>query len=309
MFLGVDHIGVGVSDMEAGRRFYGDLSFTEVAFDYTGPLPGLEAVAGRDVAEAHVVMLRSRNPTAVGLGAVKLVQVLDEPVPPMPKGIGWGELGICEVCVHVRDQPAFYQWLVDERGATSLMEPCDAPHQPPNDTHASLSYVADPEGGKIELIEWMHAKDWPENGGPHGVNHVAFGTYDIERSKAFYKKLGFTGLLFDSDDFFEPMDPWYAPRTPPKQHMMLLTNPYGAGLEPVQHDPPSPDMRGEWGHVGPMEFGVGVTNLDQACAELAAAGIETHSGPQSISLDEGSWLYAYFVDPDGLYVHLTETRY
>jgi catechol 2,3-dioxygenase-like lactoylglutathione lyase family enzyme len=309
MFLGVDHIGVGVSDMDAMRAFYGDLSFTEVAFDYTGPLPGLDAVAGRDVANAHVVMLRSNNPTAVGLGGLKLIQVLDQPVPPMPEGIGWGELGICEVCVHVRNQPDFYRWLVEERGATSLMEPCDAPNQPPNNTHASLSYVADPDGGKIELIEWMHAKDWPENNGAHGVNHVAFGTFDIERSKAFYEKVGFTGLLFDSNDFFEPMDPWYAPRTPPKQHMMLLTNPYGAGLEPVQHDPPSPDMRGEWGHVGPMEFGVGVTNLDQACEQLAAAGIETHSGPQAVDVGEGSWRYAYLIDPDGLYVYLTEARY
>jgi catechol 2,3-dioxygenase-like lactoylglutathione lyase family enzyme len=155
----------------------------------------------------------------------------------------------------------------------------------------------------------MHAKDWPENTGAHGVNHVAFGTPDIERSKAFYKSLGFTGLLFDSDGVFEPMDPWYGDRTPPKQHMMLLTNPYGAGLEPVQHDPPSPEMKGEWGHVGAMDFGVGVTNLDQACEQLAAQGIETHTEPQTIEVDGGTWRYAYVVDPDGLYVLLTESRY
>ena len=159
---GLDHIGLGVSDMAASMAFYGDLSFTEVAFDYTGPLPGLEKVAGRSVDNAHVVMLRSNNPTAVGLGAIKLVQALDAPVPPLPEGIGWGEPGICEVCIHVRNQPEFYRWLVEGRGATSLMEPCDAPNQPPNNTHASLSYVSDPDGGKIELIEWMHPKEWPE---------------------------------------------------------------------------------------------------------------------------------------------------
>ena len=127
MFLGVDHIGLGVSDMDAMRAFYADLSFTEVAFEYTGPLPGLETVAGRGVGSAHVVMLRSSNPTAVGLGGLKLVQVLDAPVPAMPAGIGWGELGICEVCVHVRDQPGLYKWLVEERGATSLWNPATRP--------------------------------------------------------------------------------------------------------------------------------------------------------------------------------------
>jgi catechol 2,3-dioxygenase-like lactoylglutathione lyase family enzyme len=305
----VDHIGVGVSDIAAASEFYGELSFTEVAFDYTGPLPGLERLTGHPTTSAQVVMLRTSNPTAVGMGAVKLVHLLDRPVPPMPAGIGWGELGICEVCVHVRDQADVYHQLVRERGATSLLEPCDAPNQPPNNTHASLSYVADPDGGKVELIEWMHTRQWPEKPGPQGVNHVAFGTLDIERSRDFYRRLGFTGLLFDSDDFFEPMDPWYTPRTPPKQHMMLLTNPRGAGLEPVQHDPPSPDMRGEWGHRGPMEFAIGVTNLDDACGQLTAGGIETLSAVQTIDVGSGTWRYAYLADPDGLYVSLTETRY
>jgi catechol 2,3-dioxygenase-like lactoylglutathione lyase family enzyme len=308
MFLGVDHIGVGVSDMDAARRFYGDLGFTVVAFDYTGPLDGLEQVARASGTQARVVMLRNTTPTAVGLGGVKLVQLVGVPVPPIPAGQGWGERGICEVCVHVRGQRDFYRWLVEERGYDGLMEPCEAPNQPPNNTHADLSYVADPEGGKVELIEWRHAADWPDQPGPHGVNHVAFGVADIERSRTFYEGLGFGGLLFDSDGYFAPMDPWYSGPAP-RQHMMLLTNPYGAGLEPVQHDPPSPDMRGEWGHAGPMEFGIGVTNLDLACQELSDRGIELHSAPQTVTVDGGSWRYAYFTDPDGLYVYLSEARY
>ena len=56
--------------------------------------------------------------------------------------------------------------------------------------------------------------------------------------------------------------------------MMLLTNPHGAGMEPVQHTPPSPDMRGEWGHLGSFEFAIGVRNIEQAAAALSGAGIE-----------------------------------
>lgn len=37
--LGLDHIGVGVADMDQAMRFYADLSFTEAAFDYTGRCP------------------------------------------------------------------------------------------------------------------------------------------------------------------------------------------------------------------------------------------------------------------------------
>ena len=43
---GLDHIGVGVSDMDASLGFYAELGFIDVAFDYTGPLPGLATVTG-----------------------------------------------------------------------------------------------------------------------------------------------------------------------------------------------------------------------------------------------------------------------
>ena len=43
---GLDHIGVGVSDMDRSLTFYAELGFTDVAFDYAGPLPGLNGVSG-----------------------------------------------------------------------------------------------------------------------------------------------------------------------------------------------------------------------------------------------------------------------
>ena len=132
----------------------------------------------------------------------------------------------------------------------------------------------------------------------------------LARTREFYRGLGFTGMLFESDGYFEPMHPWYAPREPPSQHMTLLTNPHGAGMEPVEHHPPSPDMRGEWGHLGPFDFGVGVRNIEQAAAAVQARGIELLCEPQTIELGgDASWSYAYFVDPDELYVCITEARY
>jgi catechol 2,3-dioxygenase-like lactoylglutathione lyase family enzyme len=307
--LGVDHIGVGVADIPRSMVFYGELGFTEIAFDYEGPLPGLDRVAGRTPVHARVVMLRSASPTPLGPAAVKLVQTIDAQPPPLPAGMAWGEPGICEVCVHAKGQANVYRKLVDA-GHTGLMEPNESP-LPPYGTRCSLSYVADPDGTKIELIEWLDLEEgWPAPDGPQGVNHVAFGVADLQRTREFYGALGFTGMLFDSDGYFEPMDPWFAPREAPRQLMTLLTNPHGGGLEPVQHVPPSPDMRGEWGHLGPFDFGVGVRNIDVAAAALRERSIEVHSDPVTVELGGGAaWRYAYFVDPDGLYVCLTEARY
>jgi catechol 2,3-dioxygenase-like lactoylglutathione lyase family enzyme len=228
----------------------------------------------------------------------------------MPEGIGWGEPGVSEICIHVKDQAAYYGQLM-KRGVVSLMEPNSSPLTP-YDTVVNLSYVADPDGTKIEMLEWETlAAGWVIEDGPQGINHVAFGVADIDRSAAFYRDLGFTGpMVFESDGFFEPMDPWYAPRTPPSQKMMLLTNPYGAGMEPVQHTPPSPDMSGEWGHLGSFEFAIGVRNIERSVAALRELGVELLCEPQTIALaDGGSWSYAYFTEPDGTYVALSEARY
>lgn len=305
---GLDHIGVGVSDMDRSLSFYADLGFSDIAFDYTGPLPGLNGVSGFDSTDARVVLLRSVNPTVLGRAGVKLVQILDRRNPAMPEGMAWGEPGICEVCVHVRGQAKFHADLVT-RGYPNLMDPNEADLEP-YQTHCGLSYVADPDGAKIELIEWSTLEaGWPVEDGPQGVNHVAFGVSDIDRTRVFYQGLGFTGQLFESDGYFEPMHPWFAPRTPPSQHMMLLTSPLGGNLEPVQHTPPSPDMRGDWGHLGTYEFAVGSRCLERSLDYLAANDIKLVGEPAAIDLGGGAtWRYAYFADPDGLYVCVAEVR-
>jgi catechol 2,3-dioxygenase-like lactoylglutathione lyase family enzyme len=295
--LGVDHIGVGVSDMERSKAFWAEVGFSDVAFDYRGPLAGPGGVA-----DAHVVWLRPAHPTVLGSGAVKLVALADPP--PMPEGMAWGERGVCEVCVHVKAQDKLYQRLV-AAGHPALMEPNSSPLDPFG-TMCSLSYVADPDGTKIELIEWLdYEQPFPWEDGPQGVNHVAFGVESIERTRAFYTSLGFTGMVFDSDGVFDPMGPWFDSGEAPRMKMTLLTNPFGAGMEPVESFPPSPDMRGEWGHLGPFDFGVGVRNLD-----VAARAVELVAEPFTVDLGDGaSWRYAYFADPDGTYVCLSETRF
>ncbi len=305
---GLDHIGVGVSDMATSLDFYAELGFTDTSFDYTGPLPGIVGLTAIDHTEARVVYLRAGVPTVLGRAGIKLVQILGRDNPPMPHGQAWGEPGICEVCVHVNGQAEFHRDLVS-RGHTNLMDPNEADLEP-YETHCGLSYVADPDGAKIELIEWSTlAAGWPLERGPHGVNHVAFGVSDIERTRLFYRDLGFTGQLFESDGYFEPMHPWFGDRTPPRQRMMLLTNPVGGALEPVQHDPPSPDMRGQWGHLGTFEFAIGARCLDAAVVHLVELGIELVGEPVTLDVGGGgTWRYAYFRDPDDLYVCVTEIR-
>lgn len=300
-FRGVDHVGVGVADMDAAVGFYGQVGFGDVLFDYTGDVPGPDR-------RARVVMLANPGATPIGPGRIKLVQVLDGAGPPAaPTGGGWGELGICEICLHARGVHEVHGQLV-AAGAESLMEPIEG-STPPNDVTLDIAYVADPWQGKLELIEWTGL--WRSLPGParaEGVNHVAFGVADIERTRAFYRQLGFTEMLFESTEFFDPMAPWY-PGEPPDQHMIMLMAPQGAGIEPVVLDPPGPDLRGEWGHLGPFEFAIGVGSLERGIARLRALGVELKGEPATLDVGTGEWRYVYFRDPDDLFVSLVEPRY
>ncbi len=313
VFRGVDHVGIGVGDIDEAIAFYGrHVGFDDVRFDWTGEVPGLEAIAGR-IPRARIAMLASGAATPVGPGRIKLVQVLDAGGPPAPPaGQAWGEVGVCEVCLHIRGVEGVHASLV-AAGCDELMAPMSAtvvPHEVPLD----ISYVADPWGTKLELIEWTglwHSLPGPAR--PEGVNHVAFGVTDMARTHAFYERLGFSELLFESTEFFDPMAPWY--RAPwysedlPTQHMTMSMSPQGAAIEPVVLDPPGHDCRGEWGHLGPMEFAIGVSNLEQGLAELGRQGIDLVGEPQAVDVGSGEWRYAYFAEPDGNYVSLVEGRY
>ncbi|MBN9608389.1 MAG: hypothetical protein BGO26_19855 [Actinobacteria bacterium 69-20] len=306
--MGLDHIGIGVRDMEASIRFYADLGFTDIAFDYVGELPGLTEVTGRPRTEARVVYLRAATPSVLGRASVKLVHLLDRPNPPLPEGQAWGEPGICEVCVHINGYEEFHRSLVAD-GHVNLMDPNEADLEP-YQTHCGLAYIEDPDGAKIELIEWSTlAHGWPYPPGPQGVNHVAFGVTDIDRTREFYRTLGFTGQLFESNGYFEPMHPWFGKRVPPQMRMMLLTSPHGGNLEPVQHFPPSPDMRGEWGRLGTFEFAIGSRCLERSLDFFDHIGVKLVDEPAQVDLGGGAtWRYAYLRDPDDNYVCVTEVR-
>lgn len=309
MFEGVHHAGIGVGDMDTALDFWGrKIGFTNVLFDYTGPVPGLSEITKTDKTKARIVMLEHENTTRLGPGFVKLVQRIDgDGPPPLPAGIGYGEIGLAEVCLHVRDVHKTFDLLVGIHGCEPLMLPLDAA-VPPDDITLEIGYIADPWHGKVELIDWtgLHSSHI-KTPRIEGVNHVAFGVSDMKRTQDFYRLLGFDDMIFESTDFFEPMAPWYQPgRELPGHHMTLTMANVGAGIEPVRLSPLYEDCRGEWGHVGPMEFSVGVKDINLAVEHLMSHGIETHSEPQVIDVGPCEFKYVYFKDPDEQFVCLTE---
>jgi catechol 2,3-dioxygenase-like lactoylglutathione lyase family enzyme len=313
MFKGVNHVGIGVSDMDRSLKFYGDLlGFTEVIFDYTGPLPGMEKVTGEVETKARVVMIKNQNTGPIGLGMIKLVYLLP-PAKSEPCAVAettlWGDIGVAEVCFNTRvSAKEVFEQLVD-KGVKAALTPASC-CVPPYNTVCNLAYMRDPDNGLIEFMDWEMCKSLGTEPKTEGVNHVGFGVSNMENSLKFYRELGFTEVVFDMTGIAYDMATMYSSK-PPRIRCPMMANYYGAWIEPVQllpPDEPTPFKKG-WGHLGPMEFAVGVSNIEKAYDELRTKGIEFQSYPQMIEFPSGQWKYAYVVEPDNLYVSLVEARF
>lgn len=311
MFKGVNYVGIGVSDMDRSLKFYGDLlGFTEVMFDYTGFLPGMEKVTGKPKTKARVVMLKNQNMGPLGLGMIKLVHLLPPDKPePLPADMLWGEIGVSEVALNTYGTADKFGEMV-LKGCKPILTP--ASMQPPSGSalaSGNFAYIADPDGGCVEFVDLGMCLGVRTEPTVEGVNHVGFGVSNIENSLKFYQELGFTELFMDYTGYLHGMATLFP--EPIKMRFVLMANYYGGLIELVTYLPPnkSKDSRGSWGHRGPMEFGVGVSNLEKACEELQKKGIRFLSPPQTIEVPSGQWKYVYVVEPDNNYVSLIEPRY
>lgn len=312
MFKGMNYVGIGVSDMNRSLEFYGDLlGFKEVLFEYTGSLPGMEKITGKPEIEARVVMLKNQNIGPVGLGMIKLIQLLPpHKAEPVAAGVTrlWGDIGPAEVCVNAIDSTGVFAEL-SQKGVKASLTPGSAT-LPPFDSTANFAYMRDPDNGLVELIHWSECITYGKGPRVEGVNHIGFGVSDIRASGNFYRQLGFTQVVQEYTGSFTAMATMM-PAPPPKYELLILANYYGAWIELLQLLPPhkpSP-YKGNCMHLGPMEFGIEVTNLEKAYEELPKEGIEFLSPPQAVEVDSGKWKYAYISEPDNLAVSLIEPRY
>ena len=262
-FIGVDHVGIGVGDVDAAIEFYGrHVGFDRVLFDYTGDLPGLEAIAGR-APRARVAMAGEQRCDAdrPGPGEARAgARRRRAAARARGTGVGRGR--------GVRDLPARAERAGGARRARRrrlrVADGADERRRAAYRRHPRHRLRRRSLGTKLEMIEWTGLwRSLPGAARAEGVNHVAFGVTDMARTRAFYERLGFTELLFESVEFFDPMAPWYEapwydPAALPAQHMTMPMPAQGAAIEPVVLDPPGHDCRGVWGHLGPMDFGIRV---------------------------------------------------
>ena len=215
MFKGVDHIGVGVGDMDDGDRLLRPPSASATCCSTTpASVPGTEAFTGRQPRRARVAMLSNpRRDTGRARRASSSCRCSTATGRRRsPPGQAWGEVGVCEVCLHVRDVDAVHERLVALPGGGDADGAARAADGGADDVSLDIAYVADPWGGEArdDRVDGPLEGRCRASRAAEGVNHVAFGVADHRRERARSTGgSGFDEMLFESTDFFDPMAPWY----------------------------------------------------------------------------------------------------
>jgi catechol 2,3-dioxygenase-like lactoylglutathione lyase family enzyme len=151
---GVRHVTLGVKDLEAARRFYGEvLGFTDVEDEFRGRLPEIDAVTGG--VEMEMVMLKRPGVSASPLpllesGRIKLIHTIDYEGAPIFSGRRWGDIGMMEFAMDVTDLEKTVEECI-AKGA----EPYHPPTRVDMGTGSvgNFAYIKDPEGNTVEFVE------------------------------------------------------------------------------------------------------------------------------------------------------------
>lgn len=122
-----------------------------------------------------------------------------------------------------------------------------------------------------------------------GAAHIAIHTADLDRSIAFYEKIG--GALRQQDTL----------PTPAGEKRLALVEFGGFVLELIQSPTPVPMTEGNIPH-----FAVYVDDVDGAAADLAALGVDTFITPEKVVLPTlfGGLENRFFTGPSGEQIEL-----
>jgi catechol 2,3-dioxygenase-like lactoylglutathione lyase family enzyme len=140
--------------------------------------------------------------------------------------------------------------------------------------------------------------------------HLAVNSTDLDRSVAFYTRLGFQ-VAADRTVRNEKVKEAFAVPSGDLRfvHLRLGDDPNATLLDIVQwFDPSTADSPGTppQHQRGITRFAVLTEDTERVYRELSADGVEFLTKPTTVMTPEGGWKVCLAVDPDGVIVQITE---
>lgn len=297
--LGVDHVGVGVRDIESVKSFYRDaFGFETVLFqmpeeDHQG-MHGLLR-APRAVHSSQLLSQETGGPT------LALFQATDPAPRPIRKDFRYGDIGVGKITFAVPDLTAFCQ----EKG--TYIDFCSAPKDTAvegGDAYRFV-YARDPEGNLVEIV----ADSAGASGGGPVLRSVGIAVTDLERSLAFYRDvLGFDRTVMAPHGSFSGLVDELTGETGTTVRSCLQANSRGRGMvelfEVTKPRGRSIPFGTQWGDFGYLQVCLFASDLDTLSAQLEAEPPDVLLSLQDIDDPEYPAKFMYLRDPDGVPVEV-----
>lgn len=198
--LGVEAIGMTVSDLDRSVRFYSQLAFTKVSdIEVMGPeYEQLEGVFGARMRIARM---------QIGSEFIDLTQYLAPPGRPVPADSRSNDRWFQHIAIVVRNMDEAFAKVRAMKVQFVSTAPQTLPPSIPAAAGIKAFYFRDPDGHNLELIYFPPGKGdprWQQPSGSKlflGVDHTAIGIADTAASLHFYRDLLGMRKVGESENF------------------------------------------------------------------------------------------------------------
>ncbi|MEJ2738605.1 MAG: VOC family protein [Dehalococcoidia bacterium] len=301
--FGIDHVGIGVNNMDSMNEFYRDiLEFTEIFGEM--PEGDHEPIHGLLRMCPTIHSATQLNQKYGGIAVALFHHVYPRPRP-IRKERRYGDIGVSKITIAVSDLNRFYK---EFQGKINF---CDEIHRItiPGWDDYTFVYARDPEGNYIEFIN-DNALPTQQRFG--GVRWPGISVTDLERSVDFYKKhLGFDKTIIDMHEYFSGSIDVVCKSSQTKVRSCLLANSTGNGMvelsEFLKPRGRSIPFCTNWGDFGYLQLCLLGDNIRDIEKRFINEDMDLILPPQIMEEDDpenAGLAFLYTRDPDGIPVEV-----
>jgi catechol 2,3-dioxygenase-like lactoylglutathione lyase family enzyme len=305
LVTGVQHVGIGVRDIEASRSFYRDVLECRLPMaDF-----GLTYNAMTDFFRAsdHVFngWMYMQEKDAI---VVECIQRHTPTPKPIHKQVCYGDIGVNKMTVEVPEVESF---VSDYTGKVKFLSPAKTVEIPGWGDYAFV-YGSDPDGN---LVEFISSSKIPVDEPLGRIRSLGISVTDLERSMDFYRKyIDFDTMVIEPHNAFSGMMEEVSGSADTQVRSCLMSNSNGFHmLELYEVSKPrgrSIPFHVLWGDYGYLESCYICEDILGLTRYLLNEGLELISQPTAMEIDEeglsGTAWFIYVRDPDGIPVELLE---
>ena len=301
--LGIDHVGVGVKNMDIMKEFYqGLLEFTEIFGEMPeGDHEPIHALM-RSCPTIHSAI--QMNQKCGGISVALFCHTYPKPRP-IRQSPRYGDIGVSKATIAIGDLDQFYKEFQGRIAFCSQIRRIKIPGW----GDYAFVYARDPEGN---LIEFIDGEKFSVNQRLGGVRWIGIGVTDLERSIDYYQKiLGFDKTVINIHESFSGNLDEIAKYDQAKFRSCVLGTNRGNSMvelfEAIKPRGRSVPFFTNWGDFGYLQLCLLADNIFEIEKYFLSKDVEIIVNPQVMSSDDpenAGLAFLYTRDLDGIPVEV-----